>query len=293
MMTPSAPQHESESGRHIAQGPSTSQSTADRAATDRADRADTSGGVYDPYAAQPRWPWSVGHTTLVAALWVVGLALLALLSFAAHGSGPFPGDVGLEHWVQQLHQPALVRVINFASDANWPKPAGVIAIIVIVLLALARQIRAAISAALGGFGADFVNVTLNGIVKRPRPAGGQIHAVAHLGLYSYPSGHVTHVLAFYGFLFYLSVIAYGAHPRWRPLLWVVRVISAYFILFIGPSRILEGEHWPSDVLASYLLGALMLVVGVVVFHLLGMAWIRIRERREQSQERRSDGMATA
>src|SRR5512146_1051696 len=114
-----------------------------------------------------RWPWSARQTAVGAALWVVGVALLALLSVAAHGAGPFPGDVGLEKWIQQLHQPALVRIINFASDANWPTPAGAIAIAVIVGLAIMRQFRAAICAAIAGFGADFVNVTLNGLVKRP------------------------------------------------------------------------------------------------------------------------------
>jgi undecaprenyl-diphosphatase len=243
--------------------------------------------------AQQRWPWSAGHTALVAALWIIGAVALAALSVAARGSGAFPGDVGIEKWIQQLHQPILVRIINFASDANWPQPAGVIAIVVIVALALARQMRAAIAAAVGSFGADFVNVALNGLVKRPRPYGNQIHAVAHLGLYSYPSGHVTHVLAFYGFLLYLSVIFARKWPAARPLWWVARIICLYFILFIGPSRILEGEHWPSDVLASYLLGALMLVVGIVVFHLLGMAWARIRERRQRGGERQAHSPGAA
>jgi len=245
----------------------------------------------DAYAASKRWPWDTRHTAIVAALWLIGAALLAFISVAAHVAGPFPGDVPVEHWVQELHQPTLMRIINFASDANWPTPAGAIALVVIALLVLARQIRAAFCAALSGFGADFVNVTLNGLVKRPRPQGVQIHAVAHLGLYSYPSGHVTHVIAFYGFLFYLTVVAYHGRPAWRPLFWVVRIVSLYFIIFIGPSRVLEGEHWPSDVLASYLLGALMLVVGIVVFHLLGMAWIRFRERRAQNQSHR--GLAAA
>jgi undecaprenyl-diphosphatase len=239
----------------------------------------------DHSTASRRWPWSARRTSIVAALWLLGAALLALLSVAAHGAGPFPGDVGIEQWAQQLHQPALVRIINFASDANWPTPAGVIAVVIIALLALARQIRAAICVAIAGFGADFVNVTLNGAVQRPRPQGGQIHAVAHLGLYSYPSGHVTHVIAFYGFLLYLTLLADRAHPAWRPLLWIVRIASLYFIIFIGPSRILEGEHWPSDVLASYLLGALTLVIGVALFHLLGMAWTRFRAQRSHDQQR--------
>lgn len=231
--------------------------------------------------------WDARRMTVVGSLWALGVVALALLSMAARHAGPFPGDVGLEEWVQQLHQPALVRFVNFASDANWPKPAGIIAIIVIVALLISRHIRAAISAAVAGFGADFVNVTLNGLVKRPRPNNVHIHAVAHLGLYSYPSGHVTHVLAFYGFLFYLTFQAapmVARQPLWRPFLWLVRVVCVYFILFIGPSRVLEGEHWPSDVLASYILGGLMLVVGIVVYHLLARAWARIQESRGRSHE---------
>jgi undecaprenyl-diphosphatase len=234
----------------------------------------------DPYAANRRWPWDARRTITVSLLWVVGVVLLALVSFAARHAGPFPGDVGIEEAIQRIHQPLLVHFINFSSDANWPMPAGITAITVIVLLAIFRQIRAALTTAIASFGADYVNVTLNSQVHRPRPYGTHIHAVAHLGLYSYPSGHVTHVVAFYGFLLYLTVIADRARPRLRPLMLVVRVVAVYFIAFIGLSRLLEGAHWPSDVLASYLLGALMLVFGIVLFHLLGMLWARIRERRQ-------------
>ncbi len=234
----------------------------------------------DDYQAQTHWPWSRTATLTVAGLWVVGVIVLALVSMAARHAGPFPGDESFEQFIQQIHQPALVRFINFSSDANWPTPAGIIAISVIVLLALARQIRAAISTAVSGFGADFVNVTLNGLVQRPRPHGTHIHAVAHLGLYSYPSGHVSHVVAFYGFLIYLTIVAERTHPALKPLYWVVRIIGVYFIAFIGISRLLQGAHWPSDVLASYLLGSMMLIVGIALFHALGIVWARFKERRQ-------------
>lgn len=236
-----------------------------------------------PAVASTRWPWSARRTAIVAALWGIGVALFALLTVAAYHAGPFPGDVSIEQWVQQLQPPALVRFVVFASDANWPKPAGITAIVVILLLALARQIRAAISAAFAGFGADFVNVTVNGIAQRPRPYGDHIHTVANLGLYSYPSGHVTHVIAFYGFLLYLTLLAGRARPALRPLLWIVRIASLYFIIFVGPARIWQGAHWPSDVLASYLLGALMLVAGITLFHLLGMLveWFHERHLHER------------
>ncbi|HEU4785390.1 MAG TPA: phosphatase PAP2 family protein, partial [Ktedonobacterales bacterium] len=62
-----------------------------------------------------------------------------------------------------------------------------------------------------------------------------------------------------------------------PLLWVVRVICLYFLIFIGPARVLEGEHWPSDVLGSYLLASLMLVVAIALYHLLLMGFSRLRD----------------
>jgi undecaprenyl-diphosphatase len=203
---------------------------------------------------------------LVAVLWVLGAVALAVMSFYAHSLAVFPYDVQIEEWVQQLHQPAIVRFINFASDANWPTPAGIVAICVIVALALFRHYGAAFGTAITGFGADLANVTLNKWVARPRPHNVHIHTVQNLGLHSFPSGHVTHVIAFYGFLLYLSVGYMRTHRQFRLELIVLQVICLYFIIFIGPSRVLEGEHWPSDVVASYLLGALVLILGMAGYH---------------------------
>ena len=232
-----------------------------------------------PDTARDAYFWSARHVVITAALWLLGVAALALLAVNAHHYAEFPGDRGIATFIQQFRTTPVAPLINFASDANWPRPAGIIAIVVVVLLALARRIRAAICTAVAAFGADAINVQLNGLVARPRPAGGQIHAVANLGLHSFPSGHVTHVMAFYGFLLYLTILGDRIHPRWRPFLWLVRAVCLYFILFIGVSRVLEGEHWPSDVLASYLLGALVLVVAVALYHVLALAAVHLRDRR--------------
>lgn len=239
------------------------------------------GGWYPlgrPDTADDAHFWSARAMVIGAALWLVGALALALLSVAAHRDAQFPGDVGLTAAVQTLRDTPLAPLINFASDANWPKPAGVTAIVVIVLLAVVRWIRAAICVAVASFGADLANVTLNGLVARPRPNGVQIHVVAHLGLHSFPSGHVTHVVGLYGFLFYLSLLAGRWHPSWQPWLWLVRGICLYFLIAIGPSRVLEGEHWPSDVLGSYLLGALVLALAIALYHALALAWMHLRTR---------------
>jgi undecaprenyl-diphosphatase len=137
---------------------------------------------------------------------------------------------------------------------------------VIAALLLFRHYGAAVGTTITGFGADLANVTLNKWVARPRPHNVHIHTVQNLGLHSFPSGHVTHVIAFYGFLLYLSIGHLRTHRLFRLEAIVVQLICLYFIIFIGPSRVLEGEHWPSDVVASYLLGGLVLVLGMAGYH---------------------------
>ncbi len=221
--------------------------------------------------------WRRRDTTLIAGIWAITAVALALLSVAAHVSAEFPGDEGLAVLIQKISFPPLVHFIEFSSDANWPAPAAYAALAIILVLVVARQLSAAIAAVVASFGADLANVTLNALVARPRPHDVHIHVVANLGLHSFPSGHVTHVITFYGFLLYLTFRFAREHPRWTPLLWVVRVICLYFLIFIGPARVLEGEHWPSDVLGSYLLASLMLVVAIALYHLLLMGFARLRD----------------
>lgn len=241
--------------------------------------AERNGLLGDQTLAADAHLWPRRDLLAAAALWLLGALALVALSVAAHRYPEFPGDEGITAIIQQIHATPLAPLINFASDANWPKPAGIIALVVIALLALSQHIRAAICAAVASFGADLANVALNSLVARPRPQGVHIHVVAHLGLHSFPSGHVTHVVGFYGFLFYLSLRAERVHPAWRSWLLALRAICLYFLIAIGISRVLEGEHWPSDVLASYLLGALVLTIAILLYHLLAVAWVHLEETR--------------
>lgn len=220
--------------------------------------------------------WWPRRVLIGAALWVAGAILLfsAGLYLSGHRTATFPGDVGILTLIQGIKQPLLVRFINVASDANWPTPAGATVIVVTILLLVAWRIRAALSALVAGFLADGAGFfLLNDWVRRARPHDVHIHAVGGIGATSYPSGHVVHVTAFYGFLFFLTLAEGRWHPRWMPWLRVVQVICGYFILFIGVSRLLEDEHWPSDVLAGYLLGAMMLAVAIVFYYLLALLWV--------------------
>lgn len=91
-------------------------------------------------------------------------------------------------------------------------------------------------------------------LQRPRPA------VAYYlqESFSFPSGHASLAVAFYGFLTYLI---------WRETKkWSVKIAALVggitIVLAVGLSRLYLGAHYLSDVLGGYLLGLLLLMVGV-------------------------------
>jgi undecaprenyl-diphosphatase len=67
---------------------------------------------------------------------------------------------------------------------------------------------------------------------------------------SFPSGHAMSALICYGFLAYLLVPKMPSR-FWK---WVVVIITVLIVLFDGFSRVFQGNHYLTDVLAGYALG---------------------------------------
>lgn len=102
-------------------------------------------------------------------------------------------------------------------------------------------------------------------IGRPRPAEELVEVLFPHSGNSFPSGHVMLYVVFFGFLLFL-IWTHMRHSRWRTtlLLTLVAIIAA-----VGPSRIYLGAHWLSDVIAGYLIGLLLLLVGIELYaHLL-------------------------
>jgi undecaprenyl-diphosphatase len=86
---------------------------------------------------------------------------------------------------------------------------------------------------------------------RPRPYMRHaeiIQGAAALDQYSFPSGHTLHAVSF-------SILVVARFPE---LAWVLAPLSALIAL----SRIVLGLHYPSDVAAGALLGALLAGLGL-------------------------------
>lgn len=102
-------------------------------------------------------------------------------------------------------------------------------------------------------------LVLSHLVHRPRPSDHGLHILAVVkGTYSFPSGHVTYAVAVFGMLLFLSSqIRRPVHPA---LIWAIRALLVAAILVMPLSRVLEGEHWPTDVIGGILFGGFWLVL---------------------------------
>lgn len=73
--------------------------------------------------------------------------------------------------------------------------------------------------------------------------------------YSFPSGH-----AYVSSLSVGLLITIGAITLASPLFWILSILLVSFSFIVGISRIYLGAHFPSDVLAGWLLGILVLLL---------------------------------
>ncbi len=214
---------------------------------------------------------SIGSSGLIAVEGVL-LALVAGIALVvdAH-KGPLPGDVWGSLSVQHVlwGRGALSTGIDDVSNLSWQVPAAITVSAVTGLLLLLRQWLSALITPLAVGVADGSNYLISQLVQRPRPAGHGIHVAASIkNFYSFPSGHVLYAVVFFGFLIFLLRLA----QRARPWLGTLIVPLAALIVLMPLSRLLQGEHWPSDVLAGALWGLFWLLATIQVFR---WAWDRM------------------
>lgn len=103
-----------------------------------------------------------------------------------------------------------------------------------------------------------VSFSLNALLKRifirTRPTS---YMIIKQGGYSFPSGHSMLAMSFYTSITYI-VLMKIKNPNLRRMLWTLNFL---IVFSIGYSRMYLGVHWPSDIIAGYLMGFLIFILG--------------------------------
>ena len=180
---------------------------------------------------------------------VPALAVFFVLALLAHAYAYFLWDLRAACGLQMSLSPSGLRLMEIVSLAGNGWTPYLLTACAGAIFLLLRQPVTALGLVLCAGGSGGVNALLKWLVGRPRPIAAQcLQVTDHFGFLSFPSGHVTFYVCFFGFLWLL------ARER-LPTGWPRRVLLMLLtlpVLLIGFSRVSLGAHWPSDTLGAYL-----------------------------------------
>lgn len=188
------------------------------------------------------------HGSLRAQRWATPMtAALSLLALAALLLG-WPHlhelDQGLLTLIQEQRSAALDHYMVVLTRVGDLRTQVAVGVLLVGLLLLTRQWRAALFAGGALLGTALANGALKALFARSRPEV----LLEPLTSFSLPSGHSS---ASFAFFLTLGILAARDQPvRWR-LTWLL--LACLPALAIALSRVYLGVHWPTDVIAGALL----------------------------------------
>lgn len=145
-----------------------------------------------------------------------------------------------------------ILITSFASTATT----CLVVFFTCILCLVIRQRYLLIGLLIATLGSTIFTFLSKLLFNRERPADILLFEQTN----SFPSGHATITVALYGFLAYMAIRFSHSFTRQVRVL----VITVFFSIMVGLSRIVLNEHYLSDVLGGYLVGALWLTVAISI-----------------------------
>jgi len=203
---------------------------------------------------------------------LANLGLFAAMLAAVHANASAAFDLAITMKLQKTRSTAFAGLMRAASWPGCPPQSRIIPPLVIAAWwATGRRLAAVVQ--LAGWGTAFFSTIVKAFIRRPRPLPPQVQVVvAPLGGTSFPSGHVLTYVGFYGCLAYLLAV----HLHNEPARAAAVGFLTWLVALVGPSRIQQGHHWPTDVLASYFLGSAYLLALIEAYERLAEARSPVR-----------------
>jgi undecaprenyl-diphosphatase len=162
-------------------------------------------------------------------------------------------DLALLDQAHTLANPAATAFMQAITTLGSALALSIVVVASASILILRRAWVEALALIAASAGAGALDAALKLWFHRDRPS--VTWALARESTFSFPSGHAMLSLVIYGMLLYL--IARLHHSLLHDVIAIL--IAIPLILVIGVSRVYLGVHYPSDILAGYLAGAIWLL----------------------------------
>src|ERR1035437_8336078 len=165
-------------------------------------------------------------------------------------------DNNFANFLYQFRTPFLAQVFyvitNFANQIT----VIILGVIALIYLYLKKELAYLYALTLVFLGTEASVYLIKIFINRPRPIVDIAYYIETSA--SFPSGHSTIAIAFFGFVTYYLL----SHVAGKNKKTILILLGTILIALIGFSRLYLGVHFLSDVLGGFLIGGLWLVVGI-------------------------------
>ena len=181
------------------------------------------------------------------------LCLAGVIAFAQLADEMGEGDTAafdafVRDGVHSFNTPLLTQLaVFFSFVGDWPF-LTVLGVVIFVFLLYIKWKREALIFLITNAGELVLNVSLKAFYQRPRPEALVDYALPPS--YSFPSGPALGSFCFFGMLAWIM----AANVKTTGNRMIIFFSAALFVIAIGLSRIYLGVHYPSDVVAGYVVG---------------------------------------
>ena len=195
-------------------------------------------------------------TVVLAALLLGTLAAFLALAVAAHYHPYFEVDLWVTRLLQAGRSPTIDALTQALAWPGFPPQSNILFGTLVLALLLMRQWVAAGGLVLAAGGSAALWYAIAPVVDRPHPSPDLVYVSFVVDAGSFPQRAYPE---FDGGIRLRLFLAWTLMPRGWARQLVVLAVPIY-LLALGFARIMSGQHWPSDILGGYLIGALWLWV---------------------------------
>lgn len=161
-------------------------------------------------------------------------------------------DTAVNTLMQQIQNPILTSFSELIDKIFQPEILIALSIILGIFLYLKKQKTRGIMLTLTMLIAGVAVLLLKQIVQRVRPS----EAISLGSNYSFPSGHATMAVVFFGLMAFLFM-----NKKYKT---TTIALTTFIILVVGTARLYLQVHWLTDVLAGFVLGGIILTLAILI-----------------------------